>query len=114
MAGITRRGFLGAAGGAAALALGGGLARRAAADQHRVVVVGGGAGGCIVAQQLARSGRPIQVTLIEKDPSYYAPYMSNEVLSGARTIDSIRFSYDGLRERGITVVRGRVDSLDPE
>jgi sulfide dehydrogenase [flavocytochrome c] flavoprotein subunit len=112
MPGITRRRFLGVAGGAAALALGGALPRRAAAGGHRVVIVGGGAGGCIVAQRLIRSGAPVQVTLIEQDAVYYAPYMSNEVLSGARTLDSIRFSYDGLREHGVTVSRGRVKAID--
>jgi sulfide dehydrogenase [flavocytochrome c] flavoprotein subunit len=114
MPGITRRRFLEVAGGTTALALGATLPRRTLADEHRVVIVGGGAGGCIVAQQLIRSGAPVQVTLIEQDSSYHAPYMSNEVLSGARTIDSIRFSYDGLRGRGITVIHGRVTGIDPD
>ena len=39
-------------------------------------------------------------------------YLSNEVLSGARSIDSIKFGYDGLRKHGVTVVHDMATAID--
>ncbi len=55
-----------------------------------MVVVGGGIGGATAAKYLRMLDASIEVTLIEANSDYYTCFMSNEVLAGGRTIDSIR------------------------
>jgi hypothetical protein len=38
--------------------------------------------------------------------------MSNEVLSGERTLDSIRFGYTGLAKHGVNIVHDMVTGID--
>jgi sulfide dehydrogenase [flavocytochrome c] flavoprotein subunit len=82
------------------------------ANKH-VVVVGGGAGGTTVAKYIRLADPSIDVTLIESSDHHYTCFMSNEVLAGERTIDSIKFKYDGLAKYGIKVVRNSVRAIDP-
>jgi sulfide dehydrogenase [flavocytochrome c] flavoprotein subunit len=109
---LTRRHFLTLAGGIASAGLGG-FPLRALSSGKQVVVIGGGVGGTIAAQQLRKADPSIAVTLIEQNKHYHAAFMSNELLSGVRTADSLRFSYDGLRKSGITVIPDRVVAIDP-
>jgi sulfide dehydrogenase [flavocytochrome c] flavoprotein subunit len=110
---MKRRTFLRAAGGAAvfgslgfpALALG---------AARRVVVVGGGVGGCTAAKYLRKLDPSIAVTLIDPEPAYTSCFMSNEVLSGERTLQSLTFGYDGLRRHGVEVVQDWVVAIDPD
>ena len=55
----------------------------------------------------------IDVTLIEPNTEYYTCFMSNEVLSGHRKMDSIRVTYDGLKGHGVNVVHDTVTAIDP-
>ena len=54
----------------------------------------------------------IEVTLIEANKEYYTCYMSNEVIGGDRTMDSIRFGYAGLAKHGVKVVHDKVTGID--
>lgn len=111
MTNIARRDFvLGA--GAAGFAL---AAPRFAIAQgkKKVVVVGGGIGGCTVAHYLRLADPSIEVTLIEPKKSYQTCFMSNEVIAGARKMESITFGYDGVRKRGVEVVHDSVAAIDP-
>ncbi|MBY0431195.1 MAG: NAD(P)/FAD-dependent oxidoreductase, partial [Rhodospirillales bacterium] len=105
-------------GAAASLTLLPGAARVAlAADgkaKGRVVVIGGGFGGATAAKYLRKlSGGALQVTLIERNKEFISCPGSNEVLSGVRTFDSLRHSYDGLRERwGVEMVHASVVAVD--
>lgn len=81
---------------------------------RRVVVVGGGVGGCTAAKYLRKLDPSIQVTLIEAKPAYTSCFMSNEVLSGERTLESLTFGYDGLRRHGVEVVQDRVVGIEPD
>jgi sulfide dehydrogenase [flavocytochrome c] flavoprotein subunit len=79
-----------------------------------VVVIGGGAGGAIAAKYIRMADPGLAVTLIEQNPNYYSCFMSNEVLSGKRGIDSIKFGYDQLsRQYGINMIYNRALSIDP-
>ena len=82
--------------------------------QKRVVIVGGGTGGATAAKYLLRNDASIQVILIEKDASYLTCYMSNEVLGGERELDSLRFGYDRLKARGVTVVQDEVIAIEAD
>jgi sulfide dehydrogenase [flavocytochrome c] flavoprotein subunit len=79
----------------------------------QVVVVGGGAGGATVAKYIRMADPTIEVTLIEEKDHYHTCFMSNEVLSGERSIESIKFSYDGLKKHGINVIKSRARAIDP-
>lgn len=111
MANFTRRKFLQATGGAVAVSSLGFPAIVGAASK-KVVVVGGGTGGATAAKYIRRADDSVEVTLIEPNEHYYTCYMSNEVLSGHRKIDSIKVGYDGLKGHGITVVHDTVIEID--
>jgi sulfide dehydrogenase [flavocytochrome c] flavoprotein subunit len=82
------------------------------AASKRVVVVGGGTGGATAAKYLKVFDPSIEVTLIEPNQHYYTCYFSNEVLSGDRTLDSLKVGYDGLIKRGIKVVQKAATGID--
>ncbi|EDN70109.1 flavoprotein subunit of flavocytochrome c sulfide dehydrogenase [Beggiatoa sp. PS] len=85
------------------------------AEKAKVVVIGGGAGGAIAAKYIRMAAPEIEVTLIEQNKEYYTCFMSNEVLSGERTIDSLKFSYEKLSSQyGINMVYDRALGIDPE
>ena len=118
MARITRRNFLkstGAVGAVGAVGLAG-FPQIAAAMKHgggkKVVVVGGGIGGATCARYLKMADMGIDVTLVEPKANYHTCFMSNEVLSGDRPIESIRFGYDQLVKEGINVVKDSVTAID--
>ncbi len=84
----------------------------ARAASQKVVIIGGGAGGVIAAKYIRMADPTIDVTLIEQNKYYHTGFMSNEVLSGERTIDSIKFSYDGLNKYGINIIYDRAMDID--
>jgi sulfide dehydrogenase [flavocytochrome c] flavoprotein subunit len=113
MTNIQRRAFIRMAGGAAVLGATLGFPSLVLGAPRRVVVVGGGVGGCTAAKYLRKLDPNLAVTLIETKPSYTSCFMSNEVLSGERTLQSLTFNYDGLRRHGVEVVRDTVVGIDP-
>lgn len=83
-------------------------------NTKKVVVVGGGVGGTTAAKYLKKLDPTIDVTLIEAKTHYVSCFMSNEVLSGDRTIESLTFSYDKLKNNyGVNIVTDRVNEVDP-
>ena len=111
MANFTRRKFLQATGGAVAISSLGFPAIVGAASK-KVVVVGGGVGGATAAKYIRMADSSIDVTLIEPNTEYYTCFMSNEVLSGHRTMESIKVTYDGLKGHGVNVVHDTVTAID--
>lgn len=77
-----------------------------------MVVVGGGAGGATAAKYLKEFDPSIEVTLIEPNANYYSCFMSNEVLAGERTLDSLKFGYGALAKRGVKVVQKAATGID--
>ncbi len=114
MSQITRRDFIKASVASAAAVSLAGAPHIARAAGGKVVVVGGGAGGAIVAKYIRMMDSSIEVTLIEKNPEYYTCFLSNEVLSGERTLDSLRFTYEGLKKHGINVVQAEATGIDAD
>jgi len=80
--------------------------------KKKVVIVGGGVGGATAAKYIRMMDSSVDVTVIEANKDYYTCFMSNEVLSGARTLDSIKFGYSGLKKHGVTVVNDMVTGID--
>ncbi len=108
---ITRRGFVKGAGAATAVGMFG-VPYLALGAAKKVVVVGGGTGGATAAKYLRMADPSLDVTLIEADKYYHTCYLSNEVLSGVRSIDSIRFGFGGLQKHGVKVVHDTVERID--
>ena len=80
-----------------------------------ILVLGGGVGGLVAANRLRRDlPAPHRVVLVEREASHvFAPSLL-WVMVGARTLPGITRGFEGLRPKGIEVVRGEVESLDPE
>ncbi|MBN8509750.1 MAG: FAD-dependent oxidoreductase [Burkholderiales bacterium] len=85
-----------------------------AASAARVVIVGGGMAGGTLAKYLRLwSNGTIDVTLVERDARYTSCILSSLVLTGQRTLGSLRFTYDALRTKyGVKVVTGEVVEVD--
>lgn len=109
---ITRRDFVKATGAAGLVAAAPSFA--IAAGAKKVVVVGGGIGGSTAASYLRMADSSIEVTLIEPNKTYHTCFMSNEVIGGERSLESLGFGYDGLRARGVNVVHDTVAGIDPD
>ncbi|OOZ42686.1 NAD(P)/FAD-dependent oxidoreductase [Solemya elarraichensis gill symbiont] len=109
---FTRRNFVKVVGGTAAVSAVGAPVFSIASGTKKVVVVGGGTAGATAAKYIKRGDSSIDVTIIEPNQHYHTCYLSNEVLSGHRTMESIRFGYDGLKGHGINVVHDMVSGID--
>lgn len=83
------------------------------AASRKVVVVGGGVGGCTIAKYLRKLDPLAEVTLIETKKAYTSCFMSNEVLSGERSLESLTFDYTGLRRHGVKIVIDMVSTIEP-
>ncbi|CAK0764894.1 Sulfide dehydrogenase (flavocytochrome c) flavoprotein chain [Gammaproteobacteria bacterium] len=78
----------------------------------KVVVVGGGTAGATAAKYIRLLDPNVEVTLIEANKDHYTCYLSNEVLSGDRDLESLHFSYAGLAKHGVNVVYDLVTAID--
>jgi sulfide dehydrogenase [flavocytochrome c] flavoprotein subunit len=80
----------------------------------RVVVVGGGYGGATAAKFIKLWAPDIDVTLVEPNQHFISCPISNLVLGGNAQMSDITFSYEGLRSRGIRVIRDSAVAVDAE
>lgn len=110
---MKRRDFLKVGAAAGAIASLYGCAGGNKASGH-VVVVGGGYGGATVAKYLRMwSEGGVQVTLIERNPTFISCPMSNLVIGGSKTMEDITVSYDGLKNKwGVRVIQDDVVAVD--
>ena len=109
---LERREFLKILGATGALASLPGPRARAAAP--RVVVVRGGCGGASCARYVNLLDPGIEVVLVERSERFVTCPMSDNVIGGLRTMESITHSYDRLAAHpGIRVVHDSVTAIDP-
>jgi sulfide dehydrogenase [flavocytochrome c] flavoprotein chain len=80
----------------------------------RVVVVGGGYGGATAAKFIKLWAPDIDVTLVEPNQHFISCPISNLVLGGNAQMSDITYSYEGLRGRGIRVIRDSATAIDAE
>jgi sulfide dehydrogenase [flavocytochrome c] flavoprotein subunit len=109
---MNRRDFVKTAGAATAVGMVG-FPHLALGAGKKVVVVGGGTAGATAAKYLKMADESVDITIIEPNEHYFTCYMSNEVIAGDRSIDSIKHGYDGLKARGINVVHAAAEMIDP-
>jgi sulfide dehydrogenase [flavocytochrome c] flavoprotein subunit len=118
MSKITRRDFLKIAGAASAAGVLGHAplahaAKHMGSGSARVVIVGGGFGGATCAKYLRRLDPGIAVTLVEPSTKFITCPFSNLVLGGLRTMDSITYSFDALKNKhGVNVMHDTVTAID--
>ncbi|HEY7656014.1 MAG TPA: NAD(P)/FAD-dependent oxidoreductase [Burkholderiales bacterium] len=109
---FSRREFMkwmAASTGAAAVA---GCAGMGGPSAGRVVVIGGGYGGATAARYLKLWAPDIDVTMVERSDVFVSCPISNLVLGGNTQIGTITMGYDGLRSRGVNIVRDEAVAVD--
>jgi sulfite dehydrogenase len=109
---FSRREFvkwMAASTGAAAVGGCAGMGRPAAG---RVVVIGGGYGGATAARYIRLWAPDIDVTVVERSDTFVSCPMSNLVLGGNTQIGNVTSGYDGLRSRGVNMVRDDAVAVD--
>src|SRR5262245_19979613 len=110
---LTRREFMkwmAASTGAAAVS---GCATDGGGAAGRVVVIGGGYGGATAAKYVKYWAPDIGVTMVERNAEFISCPISNLVLAGNTQLGNLTMGYEGLRKRGINVVRDDAVSVDP-
>jgi NADPH-dependent 2,4-dienoyl-CoA reductase/sulfur reductase-like enzyme len=115
---LTRRRFLAVSAAGAGLGLAG-CAASTRGDfmpkaSRRVVVIGGGWGGATAARYLRAADPAIEVVLLEPNRAFVSCPLSNLVLSGVRTLDSLTLGYDGLRRQGVRLLHEPATALEPD
>jgi sulfide:quinone oxidoreductase len=83
-------------------------------DAGRVVVLGGGIGG-IVAARVLRKRLPKEVQVVLADRSEHVTFAPSLlwVMSGHRRVEQISRGRERLARKGIELVRGEAEGLDP-
>jgi sulfide dehydrogenase [flavocytochrome c] flavoprotein subunit len=84
------------------------------ASGRRVIVVGGGWGGATAAKYLRLGDPSIEVVMIEPNQKFISCPLSNLVLSGVRSIQSLTFGYQGLREYGVKIVHDTATAIETD
>src|SRR5689334_22419367 len=79
----------------------------------RVVVIGGGYGGATAAKYVKMWAPDIDVIVVERNSEFISCPLSNLVLGGSIQLKDLTMSRDGLRKRGIRIVRDEAISIDP-
>jgi sulfide dehydrogenase [flavocytochrome c] flavoprotein chain len=109
---VSRREFMKWASASAGMTAVAGCATGGSGSAGRVVVVGGGYGGATAAKYVKMWAPDIDVTLVEPNQHFISCPISNLVLGGNAQMGDITFSYDGLRQRGIRVIRDSAVAID--
>ena len=116
---INRRDFLktsalAAAAGTTLAGLTGCASTPSARSRAHVVVVGGGYGGATAAKYLRMwSEGTVDVTLIERNPSFISCPVSNLVIGGLMQMEDITVSYDNLKSKwGVRLITDEVIAVD--
>jgi sulfite dehydrogenase len=78
----------------------------------RVVVIGGGFGGATAARYIKQWAPDIDVTVVERNDVFVSCPISNLVLGGSTQMGNITLAYDGLKRRGVNVVRDDALAVD--
>ena len=110
---LTRREFIRwLSAGAGVSAIGGCATVEEAGTAGRVVVVGGGFSGATAAKYIRLWAPDIAVTLVERNAQFISCPMSNLVLGGNARMEDLTTSYDGLRKRGVRVLRDEAVAVE--
>jgi sulfide:quinone oxidoreductase len=80
-----------------------------------VLILGGGIGGNVVASLLRKNlPRAHRVVLVEREERYVFPPSLLWLMTGQRTPKRISGPLEALKKRGIELIRGNVERIDPQ
>ena len=83
--------------------------------QQTVLILGGGIGGVVAANRLRkRLGRQHRVVLVDREPNFALAASFLWVMTGDRRPDQVERPLARLERKGIEVIRGEVERIDPE
>ncbi len=82
-------------------------------DRRSVLVLGAGVGGLVAANRLRRQLRDCRVSLIDRQEHHLFQPSLLWLLVGRRRAEEIRRPLDRLRHKGIDVIRGEIEGIDP-
>jgi sulfide dehydrogenase [flavocytochrome c] flavoprotein subunit len=109
---LSRRRLLAGTAATAGLALAAPIVRAQPA-RHRVVILGGGIGGTTAAKYTAMVNPDVEVTLIDRDRTYYTCPRSNDVVVGIHDMETITFTHEQVMARyGVKAVFGEIVGVD--
>jgi sulfide dehydrogenase [flavocytochrome c] flavoprotein chain len=109
---VSRREFMKWISATASVAAVGGCATTADGSAGRVVVIGAGYGGATAAKYVKMWAPDIAVTVVERGSEFISCPISNLVLGGSAQLKDVTVGYDGLKKRGITLVRDEAVAVD--
>jgi len=82
---------------------------------ENVLILGGGIGGVVAANALRkRLPRRHQIVVVDREPTFALAASFLWVMTGARAPEQVSRPLDRLRRKGIEVVRGEVELIDPQ
>lgn len=81
----------------------------------RVVVLGAGFGGLELSTSLSEAlGEQVNVTLIDKNESFFIGFSKFEVMFGRQTADAVRMPYRDIVKPGVRFRQENIIAIDPE
>lgn len=82
---------------------------------HSILILGGGVGGLVAANELRKSlPKKHRIILVEREPAFvFAPSLL-WLMTGGRTANQISRPLASLEKKGIEVVQGAIQRIDPE
>ena len=85
-----------------------------AGNTPHIVVIGGGFSGATCAKYLKMwGGSSVDVTIIETNPTYVSPILSNLVINGQKTIRDLTFDYKTINSKyKVNILYGTVESVN--
>jgi sulfide:quinone oxidoreductase len=83
--------------------------------KKHVLILGAGFAGLELAARLSASlGAAVQVTLLDKNDSFYFGFSKLDVLLGRRAADDVRLHYRDISKKGVEFRQETVTLIDPE
>jgi sulfide:quinone oxidoreductase len=81
----------------------------------RVIVLGAGFGGLELSSILSESlGESLDLTLIDKNDTFFFGYSKLDVMFGRKTPDAVRLSYRNIVKPGVRFRQEEITAIDPE
>lgn len=81
----------------------------------RIIVLGAGFGGLELSTILSEVlGEHLDLTLIDKNDSFFFGFSKLDVMFGYKTPDAVRFSYSNIVKPGVRFRQETITSIDPE
>ncbi|MDA0770014.1 MAG: FAD-dependent oxidoreductase [Chloroflexi bacterium] len=83
--------------------------------KQRVVVLGAGFGGLELTTLLSEAmGEELDLTLIDKNDSFFFGFSKLDVMFGRKTSDAVRIEYRNIVKPGVRFLQETITSIDPE